>query len=91
MAKTPAWASAITGIPAARIARLARQLIGVRSFITCSYSVQRAPRRATVLDDDRAVGDAGPGGLPGGGFSFGHGSMNGVGNPRVDTPRRPCR
>ena len=24
-------------------------------------------------------------GLPGGGFSFGHGSMNGVGNPRVDT------
>lgn len=25
-------------------------------------------------------------GLPGGGFSFGHGSMNGVGNPRVDTP-----
>ena len=25
-------------------ARLARQLIGVRSFITCSYSVQRAHR-----------------------------------------------
>ena len=40
VAKTPAWASAITGIPAARIARLARQLIGVRSFITCSYSVR---------------------------------------------------
>ena len=26
------------------VARLARQLIGVRSFITCSYSVQRAHR-----------------------------------------------
>ncbi len=24
-------------------------------------------------------------GLPGGGFGFGHGSMNGVGNPRVAT------
>ena len=44
VAKTPAWASAITGIPTARIALLARQLIGVRSFITCSYSVQRAHR-----------------------------------------------
>jgi biotin/methionine sulfoxide reductase len=25
-------------------------------------------------------------GLPGGGFAFGHGSMNGVGNPRIDVP-----
>src|SRR6185503_13451747 len=25
-------------------------------------------------------------GLPGGGFAFGHGSINGVGNPRVDLP-----
>lgn len=44
VAKTPEWASDITGIPAARIGLLAQQLIGVRSFITCSYSVQRAHR-----------------------------------------------
>lgn len=44
--KTPEWASAITGIPAERIRRLAQQLIGVRSFITCAYSVQRAHRGA---------------------------------------------
>ncbi len=42
--KTPQWASRITAIPAARIALLARQLCGKRSFITCSYSVQRAHR-----------------------------------------------
>lgn len=44
VAKTPKWACEITGIPAARIAQLAQQLIGVRSFMTCSYSVQRAHR-----------------------------------------------
>ena len=44
VAKTPAWAAAITGIPAARIRQLAQQLIGVRSFITCAYAVQRAHR-----------------------------------------------
>ncbi|HEJ7080008.1 molybdopterin guanine dinucleotide-containing S/N-oxide reductase [Serratia sp. CY29653] len=87
VAKTPAWASAITGIPAARIALLARQLIGVRSFITCSYSVQRAHRGEQPYWMMIALSSMlGQVGLPGGGFSFGHGSMNGVGNPRVDTP-----
>ncbi|WP_410013670.1 molybdopterin-dependent oxidoreductase [Sodalis sp. C49] len=83
--KTPAWASAITGIPEARIARLARQLIGVRSFMTCSYAVQRAHRGEQpywmVIALSAMLGQVG---LPGGGFAFGHGSMNGVGNPRLD-------
>ncbi|MCS3407340.1 molybdopterin guanine dinucleotide-containing S/N-oxide reductase [Serratia sp. AKBS12] len=87
VAKTPQWASAITGIPAERIAGLAQQLIGVRSFITCSYSVQRAHRGEQpywmMIALSAMLGQVG---LPGGGFSFGHGSMNGVGNPRVDTP-----
>ncbi|STQ43159.1 Dimethyl sulfoxide/trimethylamine N-oxide reductase precursor [Ewingella americana] len=85
--KTPEWASQITGIPAARIARLAQQLIGVRSFITCAYSVQRAHRGEQpywmMIALSAMLGQVG---LPGGGFSFGHGSMNGVGNPRFDTP-----
>ncbi len=87
VAKTPEWASHITGIPAARIAGLAQQLIGVRSFITCSYSVQRAHRGEQpywmMIALSAMLGQVG---LPGGGFSFGHGSMNSVGNPRFDTP-----
>ncbi|MFP1891985.1 molybdopterin-dependent oxidoreductase [Lonsdalea quercina] len=85
--KTPEWASAITGIPAERIARLAQQLIGVRSFITCSYSVQRAHRGEQpywmMIALSAMLGQVG---LPGGGFSFGHGSMNSVGNERIATP-----
>ncbi len=87
IAKDPAWASDITGIPAERIARLADELIGVRSFITCSYSVQRAHRGEQpywmMIAISAMLGQVG---LPGGGFSFGHGSMNSVGNPRYDTP-----
>jgi biotin/methionine sulfoxide reductase len=87
VAKTPDWASVITGVPAARIAKLAEQLIGVRSFITCAYSVQRAHRGEQpywmMIALSAMLGQVG---LPGGGFSFGHGSMNGVGNPRYDTP-----
>lgn len=85
--KTPEWASSITGIPAERIRRLARQLIGVRSFITCAYSVQRAHRGEQpywmMIALSAMLGQIG---LPGGGFSFGHGSMNGVGNERMATP-----
>ncbi len=85
--KTPEWASAITGIPAERIHRLAQQLIGVRSFITCAYSVQRAHRGEQpywmMIALSAMLGQIG---LPGGGFSFGHGSMNGVGNERIATP-----
>ena len=87
IAKTPEWASEITGSPAPRISQLAQQLIGVRSFMTCSYSVQRAHRGEQpywmVIALSAMLGQVG---LPGGGFSFGHGSMNGVGNPRIDTP-----
>lgn len=87
VAKTPAWAAAITGIPAERIARLAGQLCGARSYLTCAYSVQRAHRGEQpywmVIALAAMLGQIG---LPGGGFGFGHGSMNGVGNPRSFTP-----
>ncbi|WP_033570305.1 molybdopterin-dependent oxidoreductase [Dickeya undicola] len=87
IAKTPDWASAITGIPAARIEKLAQQLIGVRSFITCSYSVQRAHRGEQPYWMMIALASMlGQVGLPGGGFSFGHGSMNSVGNERMTSP-----
>lgn len=86
-AKTPQWASAITGIPAARITLLAQQLCGRRSFITCSYSVQRAHRGEQPYWMMIALSSMlGQPGLPGAGFSFGHGSMNSVGNPRTEGP-----
>lgn len=85
--KTPQWASDITGIPAQRIEQLAKQLIGKRSFITCSYSVQRAHRGEQPYWMMIALSSMlGQPGLPGAGFSFGHGSMNSVGNPRVEGP-----
>lgn len=85
--KTPAWASDITGIPVLRIEQLAKQLVGKRSFITCSYSVQRAHRGEQPYWMMIALSSMlGQPGLPGAGFSFGHGSMNSVGNPRIDGP-----
>ena len=87
IAKTPRWASDITGIPAQRIEQLAKQLIGKRSFITSSYSVQRAHRGEQPYWMMIALSSMlGQPGLPGAGFSFGHGSMNSVGNPRIEGP-----
>lgn len=84
--KTPEWAAGITGIPAARIVELAAALTGVRSYITCSFAVQRAQHGEQPYWMAIALAAMlGQIGLPGGGFGFGHGSMNGVGNPRIAT------
>ena len=58
-----------------------------RSLITCAWSLQRAhhgeqPYWATIA----LAAMLGGIGLPGGGFAFGHGSLNGVGAPRADLP-----
>lgn len=85
--KDARWASQITGIPAERIQRLAQQLIGVRSYITCSYAVQRAHRGEQpywlVIALASLLGQIG---LPGGGFGFGHGSGNGISSERRAMP-----
>nr|MBA2816168.1 Dimethyl sulfoxide/trimethylamine N-oxide reductaseprecursor [Candidatus Pantoea persica] len=87
VAKTAGWASRITGISPEHIIQLAEQLIGKRSFITCSYSVQRAHRGEQPYWMMIALSAMlGQPGLPGPGFSFGHGSMDSVGNPRQDGP-----
>lgn len=85
--KSPEWAAAITGVPADTIRELARQCASTRSFITTAWSLQRSRYgeqpfwMAIVLS--AMLGQVG---MPGGGFGFGHGSMNGVGNPRLDVP-----
>lgn len=86
-AKTPEWASAITGVPAAQISALARSLVGRRVLVTANWSLQRArhgeqPYWAIIA----LAAMLGQVGLAGGGFAFGYGSSNGMGNPRYDTP-----
>jgi biotin/methionine sulfoxide reductase len=85
--KTPEWAEKITGVPAQTIRDLAHRAASVRSMITCAWSLQRAhhgeqPYWAAIT----LAAMLGGIGLPGGGFAFGHGSTNGIGNPRADLP-----
>ncbi len=85
--KTPQWAAAICGLKVEDITNLARRLVGARSYITCSFAVQRAQHGEQPYWMAIALSALlGQVGLPGGGFGFGHGSMNGVGNPRPQTP-----
>jgi biotin/methionine sulfoxide reductase len=83
--KTAEWAAAICGVPADTVRRLARDAAGCRSLMNCTWSLQRAhhgeqPYWACIA----LAAMLGQIGLPGGGFSFGLGSINSAGNPRVD-------
>ena len=85
--KSPEWAAAICEVPAERIRALATRLAGTRSLVTLAWSLQRAHRGEQPYWMAIALAAMlGQIGLPGGGFAFGHGSMNGVGVPRPDLP-----
>ena len=85
--KTAEWASEITGVPAETIRGLARRAAATRSLVTCSFSLQRAHHGEQPYWASIALASMlGQIGLPGGGFAFGHGSMNGTGTPRADLP-----
>ena len=87
VAKTAAWAAAICGIDAETIRQLAFRSADTRSLITLAWSLQRAQHGEQPYWMAIALAAMiGQIGLPGGGFAFGHGSMNGVGNPRADLP-----
>jgi biotin/methionine sulfoxide reductase len=83
--KTPEWAEAITGVPAARIERLAREMAATRTMINVAWSLQRASHgeqpfwMAVTLS--AMLGQIG---LPGGGFTLGYGPVNRVGNGHVN-------
>jgi biotin/methionine sulfoxide reductase len=77
------WAARICGIDAATIRQLARRMAATRTFITCTWSLQRAdhgeqPIWMTVV----LAAMLGQIGLPGGGFGFGYGSVNRMGQGR---------
>jgi biotin/methionine sulfoxide reductase len=42
IAKSPAWAAGITGVPAARIASLAGELLAGRTMLNVAWALQRA-------------------------------------------------
>ncbi|WGF87070.1 molybdopterin-dependent oxidoreductase [Marinivivus vitaminiproducens] len=82
--KTPAWAEAITGVPAGRIALLARDCARHRTMLNCAWALQRAtggeqPFWMTVT----LAAMLGQIGLPGGGFGIGYGAMNAIGSARA--------
>lgn len=94
VAKSADWAAPICEVPAETIRALARRLAAERSMITVTWSLQRAHRGEQPYWAAIALAALlGHIGLPGGGFAFGHGSMNGVGNPRVPlaAPEFPAR
>ncbi|HSV47570.1 MAG TPA: molybdopterin guanine dinucleotide-containing S/N-oxide reductase [Ramlibacter sp.] len=85
--KDARWAAAICGVDADTIAGLALQAAGHRTLINCTWSLQRAHRGEQPYWASIALAAMlGQIGLPGGGFAFGHGSINGVGTPRPDVP-----
>lgn len=87
VAKTPAWAAAITGIPATTIAALGESLIGKRTLLTASWALQRAEHGEQPYWALTALAALlGQPGLPGGGVGFGFGSANTMGSPAYRTP-----
>ncbi|MGD9882027.1 MAG: molybdopterin-dependent oxidoreductase [Reyranella sp.] len=86
------WAEGITGIPAARIVRLAREMAANRTMVSINWSLQRShhgeqPFWALVT----LACMLGQIGLPGGGFGVGYGPSNlmGSANPRYSGPTLP--
>lgn len=85
--KTPEWAAAISEIPASTIRTVARKMASRRTLITVSQSVQRAEHGEQPIWAAIALAAMlGQIGLPGGGFSYGLGSIGNVGKPPVAVP-----
>ena len=78
--KTPAWAEAISKVPADRIVLLAHGMAASRTLINIVYSLQRGERgEQPVFAALTLAAFLGQIGLPGGGFAHGFGSMGDYG------------
>lgn len=83
--KSADWAAKICAIPAHTLRQLARRMATTRTKIMMAWSLQRAnygeqPCWMAIT----LAAMLGQIGLPGGGFGFGYGASNGVGNPLLD-------
>jgi biotin/methionine sulfoxide reductase len=82
--RSPAWAAEICGIPAEKIVELARRMAAGRTFVTVSWSLQRARYGEQPLWAGIALAAMlGQIGLPGGGFGHGYGSTGNTGGGRL--------
>ena len=81
-AKTPFWASKITGIPSSKIYDLAKKMSNNRTMITGAWALQRQQYGEQphwmIATLACMLGQIG---LPGGGFGLGYSAENGIGNP----------
>lgn len=87
IAKTPAWAEAITTVPAARIEALGRDLLSHRTMLNAAWALQRASHGEqpfwAIVALAAMVGQIG---LPGGGYGIGYGAMNVMGSNHLRLP-----
>ncbi|MEZ5478931.1 MAG: molybdopterin-dependent oxidoreductase [Thiolinea sp.] len=92
VAKTPQWAAAICGVPAAQIIELADRAATRRTHITVAYALQRARYgEEPVWMALTLAAMLGHGKQPGGGFTYGLASIGNTGNRRWLCRCRPCR
>ena len=85
VAKSADWAQPITRIDAREIRALARRMAGTRTMIMMAWALQRSEHGEQpywmAITLAALLGQIG---LPGGGFGFGYGSINGIGVPVHD-------
>ena len=85
--KDAAWAARLSGLDQETIRGLARRMASNRTLITTTWSLQRGdhgeqPFWMTIV----LAAMLGQIGIPGGGFGFGYGSVNRIGNPAGPVP-----
>jgi biotin/methionine sulfoxide reductase len=87
LVRTPEWAAARSGLPAAAIRSLAEDMAQHRTMLNLTWSVQRTDQGEHALWAGLALATAlGQWHLPGGGLGFGYGSMGSVGAPVCGPP-----
>ena len=92
IAKDPRWAERISGVPATRIASLAREMAGTTTMVNVAWALQRASHGEQpfwmVVTLAAMLGQIG---TPGGGFGVGYGAANllGSAHARLSSPTLP--
>ena len=87
VAKSAEWAAGLSEISADKIRSLARKMAASRTFINVNWSLQRGDHGEQPVWAAIALAAVlGQVGLPGGGFGFGYGSMEGLATMLPDMP-----
>jgi biotin/methionine sulfoxide reductase len=85
--KSADWAAPLSEISAEKIRGLARKMAASRTFINVNWSLQRSDHGEQPIWAAIALAAVlGQVGLPGGGFGFGYGSMEGLAGLQQDAP-----